>query len=508
MIRTRTLLIALLLATGYPVSAGTLHVGPGQGYASLESAAQGALPGDTILFHGGVYSGGEYVFGLQGETDAWIWILAAPGDSVIIRGGATAWQLSDPAYVHIEGFVFEGQTANGVNIDDGGDYSTPAHDLRITGCTFRDMEASGNNDLLKLSGLDLFQIRGCVFRNGSEGGSGIDMVGCHRGTIEENKFEHMGSNSIQAKGGTEQITIARNFFSDGGSRTLNLGGSTGLQYFRPIDAPFEAAHLSVHANLFLGSDAPIAYVGCVNVEVVNNTIFKPETWVVRILQETVDAARFLECGDNTFRNNIVYLGDIRTETNVGPNTRPESFTYADNLWYNYQDSSWSGPSIPVADPTMILGSDPLFADTLSRDFRLLAGSPAIGRVNTPGPPTIDYGGIPYNTPRSIGAHEGNPGTASVDGSGTYNPAGFVLHQNYPNPFNPSTTIRYELPLRTRVHMEVFDMLGTLVAVLVDGVQETGGHVLRFEAGELPSGLYLVRMRAGAFRSSRRMLLIR
>ncbi|MGB6650273.1 MAG: T9SS type A sorting domain-containing protein, partial [Bacteroidota bacterium] len=97
-------------------------------------------------------------------------------------------------------------------------------------------------------------------------------------------------------------------------------------------------------------------------------------------------------------------------------------------------------------------------------------------------------------------------TTSVEEFGV--PASYSLLQNYPNPFNPSTTIRYELPSRSLVRMEVYDLLGGLVAVLVDGVRERGGHTLRFEAEKLPSGLYVVQIRAGAYQRSRKMLLIR
>ena len=245
----------------------------------------------------------------------------------IVQGGSNAVQLSDPAYLHLEGFVFQQQTGNGFNTDDGGSYDTPAHHLRFVQCTFRDMAASGNNDLLKLSGLDHFEIRQCTFLNGAAGGSGVDMVGCHYGVIAGNFFENMGSNAIQCKGGTEYIRIEGNWFENAGQRTLNLGGSTGLAFFRPDTAHFEAANLQVYANVFIGSWAPIAYVGSVYVEVANNTFYKPQNWVVRILQETVDPERFVECGDNTFVNNIIYLGNsISTETNIGPNTRPDIMT--------------------------------------------------------------------------------------------------------------------------------------------------------------------------------------
>ena len=53
-------------------------------------------------------------------------------------------------------------------------------------------------------------------------------------------------------------------------------------------------------------DAPVAFVGAVNSQVVNNTIYRPGRWALRILQETTDS-NFLEVGDNSFRNNIVVI---------------------------------------------------------------------------------------------------------------------------------------------------------------------------------------------------------
>ncbi len=92
------------------------------------------------------------------------------------------------------------------------------------------MNATGNNDLLKLSGVDDFEIRECVFEDGADGGSGVDMVGCHRGLFSRTRFIRMGSNAIQAKGGTRHITIHRCVFEPAGARSLNLGGSTGSPF--------------------------------------------------------------------------------------------------------------------------------------------------------------------------------------------------------------------------------------------------------------------------------------
>ena len=412
--RTTTTLL-LLLFISFHASAFTLHVGSGYPYSTLDLAAAVAVPGDTILVHSETYNGGLFIADLQGTESAWIHILVAPGGTVIFNGGTNAWQFTDAAYLEIRGFIFEHQTGNGLNFDDGGSYETPAHHILFADCTFRNISASGNNDLLKLSGLDDFEITNCMFMNGAAGGSGIDMVGCHDGLIKNCSFENPGSNSIQAKGGTSNIEITRNFFKNGGARAVNLGGSTGLPFFRPLDAPYESADLKVYANIFIGSEAPIAYVGTINTEVVNNTIYLPTKWVLRILQETVDPDRFAPCGNNTFRNNIIYLDErCSVECNIGPNAAPETFTFSNNLWYHVDDAGWPGPDLPVADPDHIVGQDPLFVNESNDDFDLTEGSPAIGSGYALENPALDYIGASFLNPRSIGAYEGGMVTGAND----------------------------------------------------------------------------------------------
>ncbi len=88
------------------------------------------------------------------------------------------------------------------------------------------------------------------------------------------------------------------------------------------------------------------------------------------------------------------------------------------------------------------------------------------------------------------------------------PRTFTLAQNYPNPFNPATTIRYAIPARGIVRFEVYTLLGQHVATLVEGIQDAGDHEVRFDAGDLASGAYLYRLRAGASVLTRSMLLVR
>lgn len=482
------LLFFLCLEAGFVSAQNTLHVGTGHPYTGLAAAANDADPGDTILIHAGTYSGGLFMSNLQGTPGAWITIRNAPGETVVFEGGGNAIQFTDPAWLHLRGLIFQHQTGNGLNTDDGGTYATPAHDVIFESCTFRDISAGGNNDLLKLSGLDHFQILRCTIQNGAAGGSGIDMVGCHHGLIRGCYFENLGSNAIQAKGGCEDIQIERNFFRNCGQRTLNLGGSTGLAFFRPDTAHFEAADIRVFSNIIVGSWAAVAYVGAVQVRVENNTIYNPQNWVIRILQETVDPDRFLECGDNTFRNNIVHLDhNLGTETNIGPDTRPETFVFAHNLWFNAALPNWSGPDIPTADPNMVLNQNPLFVNPAADNFHIAPGSPAAGAGASPVGTSLDFYGAGFADPPSIGAAEANP------------VSGVVLRQEQsvgmiisPNPCSESAILRFVVPDAGPVSLSLFDGNGRLVRMLLNHEHlPAGQQEMRLDRAGLPSGLYFV-----------------
>jgi hypothetical protein len=380
LVKVKLFLFLIFLPVFNAVQGKTLPVGIGHTYASIQEASLLAEPGDKILVYAGIYENRENISFLRGNEQNPVYLIAERPGEVVYRGNTEAWHLSSCAHLYINGFVFEQQSANGVNIDDNGNDDASSHHIIMENCTFRDMHASGNNDLLKLSGLYHFEINNCRFQNGATGGSGIDMVGCHYGEFHENEFVEMGSNCIQAKGGSQHLLIRNNMFKDGGQRALNLGGSTGLAYFRPIDATFEAADILVHSNVFVRGWAPIAYVGSVRVRVINNTIVDPENWVIRILQETVDTSRFESCGGNEFSNNIIYFGEeVNRIVNVGPNTRPESFLFSNNLWYHKDNPEFQGPNLPVSESNGVVQLNPLFKDYNHEIYELDEGSPAIAK---------------------------------------------------------------------------------------------------------------------------------
>jgi len=88
------------------------------------------------------------------------------------------------------------------------------------------------------------------------------------------------------------------------------------------------------------------------------------------------------------------------------------------------------------------------------------------------------------------------------------PVRVTLYQNYPNPFNPSTRIIYDLPTEASVCVEVFDILGQRVEVLVNERQQPGRHEAVFEQQSLASGPYICRLTAGSVVLSKAMLLLR
>jgi hypothetical protein len=465
--------IVLVLALQVACSARTLHVGTGRPYADLNAAAAAVLPGDTVLVHAGIYAGGIFLSELHGRNDAWITLAAVPGETVLFRGGGEALHLSDVSYLRLAGFAFEGQTGNGVNIDDGGSYETPSHHVLVEDCEFRALAATGNNDQLKLSGVDSFSVRRCRFLNGSAGGSGVDMVGCHDGNFENNTFRNGGSNCIQAKGGSRRIRIERNGFFSGGQRAINIGGSTGAQFFRPVGAPYEAMEISVYANVFTGSQTPFAFVGAVNCGVINNTICYPEKWVFRILQETVGAA-YLPCGGNTVRNNIFLIRNAASNpaVNIGPNTDPASFMFANNLWFNSETPAWNGPNLPAPETGSILRRDPLLADPANEVFTLPPASPAIGAGIAVPDPLLDYRGTPFASPRSIGAIEGaatslvSPFGGAVEG---------LAVSVFPNPARRSLSMRLRVENDCLIRACLHDMTGRLLGTLFEQDVPAGVH---------------------------------
>ena len=88
------------------------------------------------------------------------------------------------------------------------------------------------------------------------------------------------------------------------------------------------------------------------------------------------------------------------------------------------------------------------------------------------------------------------------------PDKFQLFQNYPNPFNPTTRIDYALPHDGHVNIEIFNILGQRVKVLVNSFQTAGFHSIKFHAEGIPSGVYFYTITADEFSDVKKMILLK
>jgi hypothetical protein len=337
----------------------------------LQRSLRSAKPGATILIAPGTYEGGVYAENLRGTKDRKIIIRGAdPANPPVF----TSWQLSRVSDLEIGHLRLKGSKSNGLNIDDGGGKGSGTYNIRMHNVHVSDLPR-GNHDGIKLSGVESFVVEDCLIERW--GGSGIDMVGCHLGRIEKVVLRGGGDNGIQAKGGSSDITIRRCGFFGAGQRGVNLGGSTGLEFFRPLGATYEAKNLTVEGCVFDGGVAAVAFVGVDGATVRFNTIHRPERWAFRILQETT-APGFVPCRSGRFEDNLIIFSSDRWASggvNVGGNTAPETFRFARNHWFCSDRPSASRPQLPVTEADGVYGVDPQF-DLPSGKSRSKAGAGA------------------------------------------------------------------------------------------------------------------------------------
>ncbi len=109
----------------------------------------------------------------------------------------------------------------------------------------------------------------------------------------------------------------------------------------------------------------------------------------------------------------------------------------------------------------------------------------------------------------------NPTSADTGNGGVHKnnlPDTYELSQNYPNPFNPSTTIKYQIKESGFVTLNVYNLLGNLVATLVQENEPAGTYYINFnantEGNQLPSGVYFYRLQVGNFVATKKMIIMK
>lgn len=343
----------------------------------LRAALKAIKAGAVIRIAPGTYQPGLSVREVHGTSTQPIVIEALdPLKPPVFEGGSQAWHLSDISHLVLRHIHCRKQKHNGINLDDGGSAETPSHHVTFEGIRVEDVGPEGNFDGIKCSGVDHLRILDCQITGW--GGQAIDFVGCHHAEIARCRItgktgfsQHTGP---QFKGGSSDVWIHHCRLENAGQRPIQAGGSTGLEFFRPKDAVFEARNIRIEDNLILGSPCAVAFTGADQSSFIHNTVIKPEKWVLRILQETLDP-RFVACGENTFSNNLIVFerSVVRDIANIGPHTKAETFTFSGNHWFAADDPSHSVPTLPTKETGASYSNPELDKKTFKPGILLTAG---------------------------------------------------------------------------------------------------------------------------------------
>ena len=116
---------------------------------------------------------------------------------------------------------------------------------------------------------------------------------------------------------------------------------------------------------------------------------------------------------------------------------------------------------------------------------------------------------PY--PDCVDAYVGLQNTTNCElASDTFNPIplDYSLYDPYPNPFNAQTTIQITLPIKDVMIVKVYDVNGSELKTLVHSIFDSGTHTIKWNAGDLPSGIYFIRMQTRHFVDTKKVSLIK
>jgi hypothetical protein len=168
-----------------------------------------------------------------------------------------------------------------------------------------------------------------------------------------------------------------------------------------------------------------------------------------------------------------------------------------------------------------IDTDPLFRDPENDDFHLMA----IECGDSLDSPCIDAGDplifdAVLDCWHGLGTNRSDMGAYSGNNSGWPTvieqeerevvpvPTDCVLLQNYPNPFNSQTAIKYNITQSGTMSLSVYNVLGQRVVTLFEGFRKAGEHSIVWNAAGFSSGMYFVRLEAGGYSRTIKLVLLR
>ena len=316
-------------------------------------------------------------------------------------------------------------------------------------------------------------------------------------------------NADESQGGDGIITnavIEGNVLHDngaGGGSAINLDGVQNSIICNNIIYNNHATGLA----LFMIDGAE----GSKNNKVYNNTIINPADarWTVLVTTGST--------GDTLYNNILInhhsFRGSISVDGSSIQNFYSDYNILVDRLSDDNGDSNMNLSDWQKLDydlhSQIALPEENMFVNSTAGDFHLIAGSQAVDAGTQLVSPIVmkDIENIsrPQGNSFDIGAYE----YSAVTGiSHEEMIKGFKLYQNYPNPFNPQTKIKYNLSMTSFVTLKIYNILGVEIETLVNNTQPVGTYEVNFNAGNLASGIYLYRLKAGSFTAVKKLILLR
>ena len=476
------ILVVLVLALKQSANATTYYISlqgsdsnsgtQGSPWVSLQHAIQVAGGGDTVLMRGGIYQTDEVWirgdFGMGGSNGQYLTIRNYPGEVVSV-GGTRRVIVDGAPYVRIEGLHFRLP----YNLTGGGQA------FQVVNNTFQGPQPPyGAIEFFADSGLiegNVIEITG----GGNTQDHAIYLHAGHNNVIRDNVLSGQSGYGIHAY---DAVASGGNEASHGYANIVIEGNVVGNSQLRSgiIIAPdgIEARSVVVRKNIIANNaqgGLVLNYEKLRDIEVYNNVFYNNGEYGIGIYSSDIDSVEII---NNAFSAHP--SGD-----HIYNNSNITHFTVTHNLYYQPQSVGFG-----TNDLHPVFGN-PMFIDPAGLDFHLLPNSPAIDAGIFVGLPFV--GAAP-----DLGAFEYAP-PASISDPSSLKPQQFNLKQNYPNPFNPATSITYEIAETTYVRINIFNMIGNEIKVLVDKTVSPGVYTVRWDGkdslGEnVATGVYFYRMK--------------
>ncbi|MCP4584114.1 MAG: T9SS type A sorting domain-containing protein [candidate division Zixibacteria bacterium] len=462
------IVIACLLATGH-ITATIIKI-PND-YATIQTGINFSFNGDTVIV-----KPGKYVENINFN-----------GHNIVL--GSLFLITGDTSY--IKRTVIDGNLSGSVVIFESGEDNTTS----ITGFTIKNGHALyGGGIYCEWSNPEI--ISNLIIDNFAElNGGGIysdySTPDIENNAINDNRSNNCGGGiySTGAFGPSIRYCLISNNYADSAGGGIALMGNSN-SYLHGLSNN----HLITNSASFIGGGI---YCHTFTHLFLNNIILNNHT-------SNSGGGVYFSLSEPDLWNNIIWGNYASDLSQIGYDSSSVLFV----MYNNIQDSLWLGGAN--------ISENPLFRNPELGDYHLMAiecgdpyDSPCIdggwyGREDTV--LSCEWGlGLPRC---DMGAFSGGDFSVGIDEIGPVLPNNISISQNYPNPFNAATTINYELPYQSHVMMEIYNILGRKVTMLIDKQQQAGYHKAIWNADDFSSGMYFYKLQAGDYTETKAMTLMK